>query len=137
MPSFNGFVEALQVRDDGWVEATLLAPEAGNARDTFFLADLDGNVAESNRRLARLGLLRDALARSHPVEIEFRADGALGNEITDVVVHARASLEGFRASRQLTGVVVGLAVQEVGASSAGGAYRDLPAPPTSATSGCT
>lgn len=126
MATFKGFVSALQVRDDGWVEVELLAPHAGNARQTFFVRDLDGVPGEVNRRLSQVGLLRDALARSLPVEVEYRADPQQGQVIEDVQVHPRDSLTGRSVGQRRVGTVIGLAAAEAGPASGASPYIDPP-----------
>lgn len=126
MPTFKGFVTALAVRDDGWVETELMAPHAGNARHTFYIRDLDGDPGAANRRLAQTGLLRDAMARSQSVEIAYRADNEQGDLIDDVQIHPRASLAGVAFGRRVRGVVIGLAATEVGPTSGTSPYVDPP-----------
>jgi hypothetical protein len=126
MPTIKGFVSSLQVRSDGWVEVELLAPHNGNARQRVFVQDLDGAPGEANRRLSQIGLLRDALARSLPVEIDYRGDHEIGDVVDDVTVLPRASLAGRSPARRVVGVVVGLAVTESGPVSATSPYADPP-----------
>lgn len=126
MPTYRGFVESIQVRDDGWVEFSVLAVHAGNGSHTFFIEDLDGSLEEAHRRLAQLSLLRDALGRVLPVEVEYRDDEVQGSLVEDLTVLPRASLEGRPAGRRIVGVVIGLAVAELGPTSGSSPYRDPP-----------
>jgi hypothetical protein len=126
MPTIKGFVFSLQVRSDGWVEVEILSPHAGNARRTCFLQGLDGAPGQTNRRLSQTGLLRDAMARSLPVEIETRNDGEFGEVIEDVSVLPRASLAGRAPTQRVVGIVIGLGVVEVGPGSSASPYLDPP-----------
>lgn len=125
MPSFKGFVRSLQVRDDGWVEALLLAPHAGNTTRTFFVQNLDGDINTAHKRLGYLGLLRDAVARVLPVEIDYHG-GEQGNIVEDVTILPRPSIEGRVPGRKVTGVVIALAISEFGPTSGGSPYTDTP-----------
>ena len=126
MATFYGFISALEVRDDGWVDVELSAPHAGDARRTFHIRSLDGDVTQNNRRLAQLGLLRDALARSQPVEIDYDADNELGDLIREVRINPRASLSGRTGGRRVEGVVIGFANTERTPVSAAVPYLDPP-----------
>jgi hypothetical protein len=124
MATFRGFVESVQVRDDGWVELVLQAVHAGNARQTFFIRDLDGDVKSAHRRLAQLGLVRDALARTLPVELEFQASEDHGNLVEDLTAYTRPSFEGRTGVRRIEGVVIGFTILERGPVTASSPYRD-------------
>lgn len=125
MPKFRGFVQSLQVRGDGWVEAILQAVHAGNARQTFFVRDLDGDPASGNRRLAHLSLLRDAVARVLPVEIEYGAgEAGQSNVIDDITIHPRPSFDGRAGARRVEGVVIGCSLAGLGPLSGTTPYLD-------------
>ena len=62
MAIYRGFVQSILVRDDGWVETAIEAVHAGNAIQTFFIPNLDGDLTQAHKRLGQLSLLRDALA---------------------------------------------------------------------------
>ncbi len=126
MPTYRGFVESLQVRDDGWVEVTLEAVHAGNTLKTFFIEDLDASLEHVHRRLGQLSLLRDALARVLPVEAEYRDDPEKGTLIEDLTIHPRPSIEGREGTSRVEGVVIGLSVAELGPSSGSSPYTDPP-----------
>src|ERR1044071_7453220 len=101
MPFYKGFVDSIHVRDDGWVETAIKAVHAGNAIQLFFIPNLDGPVEQLNRRLACLSLLRDALLRVLPIEIEYR-DDAKGRLIDAVTVHPRPSIDGLTGSSSVS-----------------------------------
>ena len=124
MATFRGFVQSIQVRDDGWVEFVLQAVHAGNGVQTFFIRDLDGDLKSAHRRLAQLSLVRDALARILPVELEYRSSDDHGNLVEDLTVYPRPSFEGRPGARRVEGVLIGLAIQERGPVSASSPYRD-------------
>jgi hypothetical protein len=122
----RGFIQSIEVRDDGVVEFIVQAVHAGNTTQSFFIEDLDGAVEKVNRRLAQLGLLRDALARVLPVEVDYEAQEAKGNIVLNLTIRPRPSLDGRQAARRVQGVVVGISLFEYGPSSTAGTYLDLP-----------
>lgn len=126
MAIFRGFVQSLQVRGDGWVEVVIQAVHSGNAVQTFFIRDLDGDINTAHRRLGHLSLLRDAVARVLPVEVEYRSDASQGNIIEDLTIHPRPSMDGRLGGRRVEGVVIGLGIAEFGPLSASSPYRDAP-----------
>lgn len=112
MATYRGFVKSIQVRDDGWVEFVLQAVHAGNTTEIFFIRDLDGDVDVAHKRLAHLSLLRDALARILPVEVEYQADNKLGNVVEDLTVYPRPSIDGRWGTRRIEGTIIGLSIFE-------------------------
>ncbi len=124
MPSFKGFVQTLQVRDDSWVEFTCLAPHAGNATQSFLIRALDGDIDAAHRRLGQLGLLRDAVARVLPVEVDYDNDDHLGRLVRDLTIHPRPTLEGRDGLRSVEGVVIGIAVADIDPQSSASPYLD-------------
>lgn len=69
MPTERGYVEKLGVGRAGLVEASVMHPD--NSTATYMIADLDADPERFNERLSKLGILRDAMDRAEPVEIEF------------------------------------------------------------------
>lgn len=124
MPTYRGFVETLESRSDGWVELTLCAAHSGGQRRTFLIPNLDGDLEKTNRRLAQLGLARDALARVLPVELQFSSDQEQGDLVDDLAIHPRPSFESRRGGRWVSGVVIGVGVHERGPENASTPYRD-------------
>ncbi len=124
MATFRGFVRSIQVRDDGWVECVLEAVHAGNTRHTFFIEDIDGAIEYAHRRLAKISLLRDALVRVLPVELEYRQDPEQGDLIDDLTIYVRPSIEEGIDTRRIEGVVIGIAVVERGPKPASPGYLD-------------
>jgi hypothetical protein len=73
-----------------------------------------------------LSLLRDALARVLPVEIQYEESEQPGNLIDNVVILPRPSIDGRTGSRWLEGVIIGLGVTELGPLTGSSPYRDAP-----------
>ncbi|MEO7179090.1 MAG: hypothetical protein ABIW83_09615, partial [Allosphingosinicella sp.] len=117
-------VQTIQARGDGWLEITLLAPHSGNSLHNMLIEDVDGDLDDVNRRLAQLGLLRDALVRVLPVEIECRDDERRGMLVEDVTVHPRPAIEGYGPTRRVEGTVIYVGIVELGPLSGGSPYRD-------------
>ena len=124
MATYRGFVESLQVRDDGWVEFVLQAVHASNALKTFFIPDLDGDILTAHKRLADLSLLRDAIARILPVEVEYNSDADQGNLVEDLTIYPRPSIDGRGPGRRIEGIVIGVSIFERGPESGTTPYRD-------------
>jgi hypothetical protein len=124
MAIYRGFVQSLQVRDDGWAEFVVQAVHSGNATQTFFISDLDGDITTAHKRLAHLSLVRDAIARVLPVEVEFRFDERQGNLVEDLTIYPRPSFDGRFPSRTVTGTVIGILISERGPLSGASPYRD-------------
>jgi hypothetical protein len=126
MSLFRGLVQTLQIRDDGWVEVILKAVHANNATQTFFIKDLDGDISMAHKRLAQLSLLRDAITRILPVEIDYEADEAQGNLISEVILHPRPSMAGHTLGNSIQGTVIGISIAEVSPTSGLTPYTDTP-----------
>lgn len=126
MPIYKGLVQQIEIRGDGWVEIFLQAVHAGNARQTFFIPNLDGDLTQTNKRLGQVSLLRDALARVLPVQVEYAETTNQGNLVNDLWVFPRPSIEGRPEGREVSGVVVGLSVAEFGPFTASFPYLDPP-----------
>lgn len=107
MPTERGFVETLGVGRAGLVEATVLH---GNGTTAIYtVADLDADPERFNERLSKFGILRDAMDRAEPVEIEFSSsDGA--RPIESVKRLTRDMLDRPGQTATATGIVIGLAV---------------------------
>jgi hypothetical protein len=68
MAVVQGFVQKIEVNRGGLVTATLILTDGTTA--AFTIQDLDGDPERFNERLSKLGLLRDAMNRAEPVEID-------------------------------------------------------------------
>lgn len=106
MPTQRGFVEALEIGRAGLASAFLL--HGDGSRATYTIADLDADPERFNERLSQLGLLRDAMDRAEPVEIEFDGDGGA---ITRVRRLTRDALEQPRETDRVSGLVVGVKLE--------------------------
>lgn len=107
MTTKRGFVETLGVGRAGLVEATVLHGDGTTA--LYTVADLDADPERFNERLSKFGILRDAMDRAEPVEIEFStSDGA--RPIDAVKRLTRDMLERPNQTLVSTGIVIGLAV---------------------------
>ena len=126
MATFRGLVNTLQIRDDGWVEVIVQAVHLGNKTETLYIKDLDGDITMAHKRLGQLSLLRDAITRILPVEIEYTTDKAQGNLITEVTVHPRPSIDGRDANTRVNGTVIGISIKELGPLSGAFPYKDAP-----------
>lgn len=118
MPTTRGFVEALGVGRAGLVQATVVHDDG--ATMDYTLSDLDADPERFNERLSKFGILRDAMDRAEPVEIEFdETDGSV-RPIDAVKRLTRDALQGPRQTTTASGSVVGLAIAlEVGAGPRG------------------
>ena len=116
MPTERGFVEALGVGRAGLVEATVLHADGTTA--TYTVADLDADPERFNERLSKFGILRDAMDRAEPVEIEYPRQTDGGRAIDSVKRLTRDVLARPSDTSVATGLVIGLTVGfvvEVGA----------------------
>lgn len=126
MATFRGLVQTLQIRNDGWVEVIVQAVHANNTPQILFIKDLDGDIAMAHKRLGQLSLLRDAITRILPVEIDYETDEAQGNLISDVMVHPRPSIAGHTFGLSIQGTVIGISISELGPLSGLYPYTDAP-----------
>lgn len=125
MGTFRGLVETLEIRDDGWVETAIKATQSGNIKETFYIKNLDGDITMAHKRLAQLSLLRDAISRVLPIEIDYETDKEQGNLINEVIIHPRPSIDGRDINTSLEGVVIGLSITEIGLTSSP-SFEDSP-----------
>ncbi|WP_299964313.1 hypothetical protein [uncultured Roseobacter sp.] len=110
MPTVRGFVEKLGVGRAGLVEASVIQPN--DARATYTIADLDADPERFNERLSKLAILRDAMDRAEPVEIDFTPDDNDGRSIEAVMRITRDALRNAQASAVTSGVIAVLGVQQ-------------------------
>ena len=122
----RGFVRSIEVREDGYTAVAIQAVQGNDQRRTFYVPALDGDLSKAHRRMAQLGLLRDALSGTLPVEIQYESTDVQGDIIDDVSIYASRSIDGRRPSSWLTGVVVDLAIVERGPESETSPFVDEP-----------
>jgi hypothetical protein len=120
----RGFVRSIEARNDGWIEVVLVAPHANDATRTLFLQNLDGDLKVVHGRLAKLALLRDALAQTLPVEVDVERSDDQGDLIEDVRILRTRSIAGGKGNWWITGHVIGLTIRERGPESAATPYTD-------------
>jgi hypothetical protein len=106
MPTQRGFVEAIEIGRAGLASAFLI--HADGTRATYFVADLDADPERFNERLSKLGLLRDAMDRAEPVEIEFSNEGDKAGQIDRVRRLTRDALAPPGNSDRVAGTVIGV-----------------------------
>ena len=68
METLRGFILKIEVGRAGLVRVTVLL-DSGNVR-IFVITDLDADPERFNERLSKLAIVRDAMDRGEPVEIE-------------------------------------------------------------------
>jgi hypothetical protein len=103
----RGFVERIEVGRGGLVRATLVN-ESG--RLVFTVSDIDGDPERFNERLTKVSILRDAMNRAEPVEIEHEG-GAGANEIERVARITRDQLLDTGVVSLVGGLVLKLVVE--------------------------
>ncbi|HEY2187886.1 MAG TPA: hypothetical protein VGH48_04925 [Caldimonas sp.] len=116
MPTIRGFVERLEVGRAGLVTASVCQDDG--TRADYYIHDLDADPERFNERLSKLGVLRDAMTRAEPVEIETagdtgasaNADGSGPNEIIRVVRITRDVLAANAQTQAIMVYVVGVAL---------------------------
>ncbi|MBA3811770.1 MAG: hypothetical protein H0X27_09065 [Caulobacteraceae bacterium] len=107
MPTQRGFVERLEIGRQGLAVATLLHDDASRA--AYQIPDLDADPERFNERLSKLGMLRDAMDRGEPVEIEYLDQE--GVRLIDRVARiTRDNLDPAPSSASVSGMVVGVVV---------------------------
>ncbi|MGA8029828.1 MAG: hypothetical protein WB992_22015 [Bryobacteraceae bacterium] len=102
----QGFVQKIEVNRGGQVSATLILTDGTTA--VYTIQDLDADPERFNERLSKLGLLRDAMNRAEPVEIEHDTVNN-SEEIERIVRITRDDISLTSALTQVEGIV--LAVQ--------------------------
>lgn len=117
MPVVRGFVQKIDVGRAGLVQVTLVHGDATTG--VYVIRDLDADPERFNERLSKLAVLRDAMDRAEPVEIEHEPrEGA--NEIQRAVRISRDELTPARQTQVVRGLVVSVAVTAVQGIEAGG-----------------
>lgn len=112
MPIIRGFVEKLEIGRAGLVVASLRHDDSSGA--DYQIADLDADPERFNERLSKLGILRDAMTRAEPVEVEYSTGEGSGPRSIDRV--ARITRDGVvptgttqRASVMIAGIALAAA----------------------------
>ena len=109
MANIRGFVQRIDIGRAGLVVVTLLHEDGSTAN--YRIPDLDADPERFNERLSKLGVLRDAMTRAEPVEIEFTQDDAAGARLIERVVRiTRDTLDLPTPVHSVEGLVVGVSV---------------------------
>src|SRR5437867_13210797 len=126
MATVRGFVRSIEVRADGWMEIVTIAVHADSAAHKTLIQSPDADLSQAHRRLAKLSVLRDALASTLPVEIAYTATDKQGDIIDDVTIYPTESIEGRRRTWWKVGIVIELMVSERGPENESSPWVDLP-----------
>jgi hypothetical protein len=113
----RGFVQKIEVNRGGQVTATVILVDGTTG--LFTIQDLDGDPERFNERLSKLGLLRDAMNRAEPVEIEHDTVNQT-QEIERLVRIGRDEIDPPTALTQVVGIVLSVQVTAQSLISAGG-----------------
>ncbi len=108
MATTRGFIERIEVGRGGLVRATLVN---STTRAVFTVSDIDGDPERFNERLTKVSVLRDAMNRAEPVEIEHEGGGDGGSEIDRVARVSRDQLFDDGTLSLVTGLVLDLVVE--------------------------
>jgi hypothetical protein len=109
MPTKRGFVQQLQVGRAGLVTVTLIHDDATTG--DYYIRDIDADPERFNERLSKLGILRDAMNRAEPVEIEWSQNDKKVSEIDRAVRITRDTLDPTLNVDQVSGIVVSVTVR--------------------------
>lgn len=108
MATTRGFIERIEVGRGGLVRATLVN---STTRSVFTVSDIDGDPERFNERLTKVSVLRDAMNRAEPVEIEHEGDGDGSHEIDRVARISRDQLLDDGTMSLVSGLVLDLVVE--------------------------
>jgi hypothetical protein len=111
MPTVRGFVQRLEVGRAGLVTIVLLHADGSSA--DYIIPDLDADPERFNEYLSKLGIMRDAMDRAEPVEVEYDQKEGSTRSLARVARITRDQLaadETQRVAVSVVGVVIGTAV---------------------------
>jgi hypothetical protein len=121
MATKRGFVQSIEVGRAGLVTVVLIHDDG--TIGTYVIRDLDADPERFNERLSKLGILRDAMTRAEPVEIESVA-GESGDEIDRATRISRDAIAPVRKVDTVAGLVVEVAVRSENGVTASGEKHD-------------
>lgn len=121
MPVTRGFVTKIEIGRAGLVTAWLMQENLATA--SFVIRDLDGDPERFNERLSKLGILRDAMNRAEPVEVEF-AQGDGGQELDRVARITRDQLSPNTTLTSFRGLVLGVLVATTNSTATAAAAQE-------------
>lgn len=108
MATTRGFIERIEVGRGGLVRATLVN---STTRAVFTVSDIDGDPERFNERLTKVSVLRDAMNRAEPVEVETEGDGDGAREIERVARITRDQLLDDGVLSTVSGLVLDVVVE--------------------------
>jgi hypothetical protein len=122
MPMQRGFVEKIEVGRAGLVSISLI--HAGDSsKGVYIIPDLDSDPEQFNERLSKLAILRDAMNRAEPVEVEY-FKGEAGEEIQTVARVSRDELTPIQEIIEVSGLVLDLMLYAENGATATGEKHD-------------
>ena len=117
----RGFVLKIEIGRGGLVTVTLLFEDGTTAE--FVIDDLDADPERFNERLSKLAILRDAMNRAEPVEIEW-LDSESGRVIDRAARITRDALESVGQIVRITGLLIEVRVLAQNRAAGDGEARD-------------
>ena len=121
MTTDRGFVQSIDVGRGGLVTVTVLLGDGTTA--VYHISDLDADPERFNENLSKLALLRDAMNRAEPVEIDHEP-GKAGEEIDRAERITRDALADPASAATVVGLVVGVLVHGQNQAAASGEVAD-------------
>jgi hypothetical protein len=118
----RGFVLSIEIGRAGLVTVRLI--HDGGSIQSYVIADLDADPERFNERLSKLAILRDAMNRAEPVELE-HSQGEGGRSIERVQRISRDDLAPPRALELVTGLVLDVMVHVENRTGPDGERSDL------------
>jgi hypothetical protein len=118
----RGFVQRIDIGRAGLV--TVLVVLGDGSTGTYVISDLDADPERFNERLSKLAVLRDAMNRAEPVEVE-HDPGPAGEEIERAVRITRDAIDPPGTVDQLAGLVVTIRLNSQNGLEAGGDRHDV------------
>lgn len=122
MPTRRGFVQKIEVGRAGLVSVLLIHTDGSNG--TYVIEDLDADPERFNERLSKLAILRDAMNRAEPVEIE-HSPGEAGEVIDRAARISRDALGPVSKVLSFTGMVFETMLHSENGATAAGEKHDF------------
>lgn len=120
--NIRGFVFRIEVGRAGLVQIEIIRDDG--SLFVCFIEDIDGDPERFNERLSMLAILRDAMDRAEPVEVEV-VQGERGPVLDRAARVTRDRLGAARGFTQAVGLVLQLAVFAANQASADGEQTDI------------
>lgn len=122
MATTRGFVHKIEIGREGLVTVSLI--ETDGTISNYVIRDLDADPERFNERLSKLGILRDAMNRAEPVEIE-HTDTQQGQEIQRAARITRDALAFSGTIGTLAGLVLDIVVHTENRAQGNGERSDM------------